>query len=225
MKNPKIKFVFLLILFSPFLLKAQEGCKVLKSEIAGSYDGGCKKGLAHGNGKSVGTDTYEGQFKKGLPHGQGTYTGADGSVYIGDWSKGLRDGEGELSYKIESMDTTIAGIWKNDVYTGPKPEKPEIIRVEGLDRHSIQREGDGSRIMVDIYMNGSPNATIENLSFLSTSGTEYTMGKSMGYENINFPVVVKISYTTWNKMHTSQHYVSFEFELKQEGNWKVVLTN
>jgi hypothetical protein len=225
MRTLKSKLVLILLLLVPFLLQSQTDCKVLKKEIAGNYEGDCKKGLAHGKGKAVGTDTYEGQFRKGFPNGNGTYTGADGSVFIGDWKNGIRDGEGTLTYQIEGRDTTIAGLWKDDIYIGPKPEKPEVKQMEGLDRYSIDREGNGSRILIDIYMNGSPNATIENLSILSTSGSEFSMGRSIGYENINFPVVVKISYKTWNKMHTSQHYVSFEFEIKQEGNWKVVLTN
>lgn len=224
MKNTKVKIVLLLFLI-PFLMMAQEDCKVIKKEISLTYQGDCKKGLAHGKGEAVGIDTYVGQFKKGYPHGTGTYTGADSSVYIGDWKNGVRDGEGELTYKIDGRDSTITGIWKDDVYVGPKPEKPKIIRSEGLERYSIRREGEGNRILVDIFMNGSPNTTIENLSFFATSGTEFTMGRSIGYENINFPVIIKISYKTWNKMHTSQHYVSFEFEIKPEGKWKVVLTN
>ena len=84
-------FIFCLSLMHGF---SQQECKVLKKEIAATYDGECKNGLAHGQGKAEGTDIYEGGFKKGLPCGLGTYTWANGDVYAGDWRKGLRNGWG-----------------------------------------------------------------------------------------------------------------------------------
>lgn len=225
MNNIRKHLLLLSMLTIPILVISQQDCKVLKKEIAGTYEGGCKKGLAHGKGKSVGTDVYDGQFRKGLPHGKGKYTTADGAVYIGEWKKGFRDGEGEYTYKIEDRDTTVVGIWKADIYLGPKPKKPTVIRVEGLDRYSIHREGEGNRIRIDIYMNGTPNTRLESFSIISSTGNEFTMGSSFGYENIIYPVLVKISYVTWNKSYSSQHYVSFEFEIEEEANWKVVLTN
>ena len=45
-------------------------CKATKAEISGTYVGGCKKGLVHGNGIAQGIDRYEGQFIKGLPSGK-----------------------------------------------------------------------------------------------------------------------------------------------------------
>ena len=63
----------LFVLFVVLPVHAQTNCKVLDSDIAGSYVGGCKDGLADGKGEARGRDSYVGEFKAGLPHGQGTY--------------------------------------------------------------------------------------------------------------------------------------------------------
>lgn len=42
----------------------QSECKVLLPALSGSYEGGCRKGLADGDGVAIGTDTYKGSFKK-----------------------------------------------------------------------------------------------------------------------------------------------------------------
>jgi hypothetical protein len=38
-------------------------------------------------------------------------------------------------------------------------------------------------------------------------------------------VVIKLNYTTWNKLHTSQNYIIFEFEITEPGDWKVEVYN
>ena len=78
---------------------AQDDCKVLIDKLSGQYDGGCKKGLADGQGTAKGEDNYVGAFKKGLPHGTGTYTWANGDVYNGEFKKGLKDGQGKMTIK------------------------------------------------------------------------------------------------------------------------------
>ena len=67
--------------------QAQTNCKVLDSDIAGSYAGACKDGLAHGKGTAKGKDAYEGDFIAGWPHGKGTYKWASGNSYTGDWQQ------------------------------------------------------------------------------------------------------------------------------------------
>ena len=58
-------------------------CRVMVDDIAGSYEGDCYKGKAHGVGKAIGKDTYEGEFKKGYPEGKGTYTWINGDYFEG----------------------------------------------------------------------------------------------------------------------------------------------
>ena len=223
-KHKRSLLVLFLCAFSLFLF-AQQDCKVLMKDIAGTYEGKCKKGLANGKGKAMGKDTYEGQFKQGLPDGSGTYSWSTGEVYSGQWNKGERHGEGEYRYKINGEDNVQSGIWDNDKYMGPKPERPRVNQMIGVDKYSINRFGDGNRVLIDIYINGVPNTTIEAFSILGTSGSEFTLGHSVGYENIIFPFLCKINYRTWNKFHTSLHNVIFEFDIKEPGDWRVVITN
>jgi len=205
-------------------LHAQE-CKVLLPEIADIYEGGCKKGLAHGKGKASGTDTYEGTFKKGYPHGDGTYSYANGDVYIGDMRRGEKDGEGTLTCKYGDRDTVLAGLWEKNEYLGPKPVRPEVLYKYGVDSYSFRKERDGDRFLVDILINGTPNTDVLDFAIVATSGNELSMGRSFGYENVIFPVVCKISYKSWNKLRTSRHEVIFEFKITDPGDWKVIITN
>jgi hypothetical protein len=40
--------------------------------LVGSYIGGCKNGLANGNGEANGAYHYKGAFKDGMPNGTGS---------------------------------------------------------------------------------------------------------------------------------------------------------
>ncbi|MGB3851768.1 MAG: hypothetical protein WA958_17500 [Tunicatimonas sp.] len=121
--------LFLLTVLTPVGLdippptETQESCRVRLPDLAGSYDGACRRGKAHGQGKAIGRDTYEGAFAKGFPHGQGTYTWANGDYYEGEFVKGSKEGEGKMvfaSVKTDSVqtDSIQAGLWKNDQFLG-----------------------------------------------------------------------------------------------------------
>jgi len=58
-----LTIVLIVILFLPSSF-AQTDCAVELASIRGKYEGDCKKGLANGKGKPIGTDTDEGEFKK-----------------------------------------------------------------------------------------------------------------------------------------------------------------
>ena len=73
-KPRSLKFLFSMLLIataSVLIAQDKSDCKVLAETLAESYEGDCKKGLADGKGKAIGTDSYEGGFKKGLPEGEG----------------------------------------------------------------------------------------------------------------------------------------------------------
>ena len=226
-----VKFTVCILILSCFFsmensLSAQEECKVLKPEISGSYTGKCKKGLADGKGKSVGKDIYEGQFSEGVPWGKGTYTWASGDVYAGEWKNGLRDGEGDFTFKLSEKDTTVNGLWENDRYIGPKPIAPEVITKTSIDRYNIYRQGDIlNRVLIEFLQNGMRNTGITNLIIASDRGTETNLGYLIGYENIIFPVTIKVNYTTWNKLRSQQFYASFEFRISEPGDWRVEIYN
>lgn len=220
----RISLILILIALSAFVF-GQQDCKVLMPEISGTYHGKCKKGLAHGKGKAVGTDTYEGNFRKGLPNGYGTYTSSAGTVYTGRLKKGMRHGEGSLTFSINNRDSLLVGIWEDDRYIGPIPEKPQVIHIDNVDRYSFRRQGDGDRIYIDIFKNGHRNSDIEQFMVIGTSGIKTQDEHIVYYENVVFPFVCKINYKTWNKAHTGQYYVIFEFKITQPGTWKLNIYN
>ena len=225
MKNLKLYLFAVLTFVFAVILQAQETCKVLVPELVGTYMGKCKKGLANGKGKAVGTDTYEGNFRKGLPNGGGTYTWASGATYKGDWVYGLRDGEGVYKFEYKGKDSIQDGIWDGDIYKGKKLREPYVIYKEFVTSYRFKRSGDGDRILIDLWLNGQINRDILDFSLISTSGTNFEMGRSFGIENIDFPIIVKVKYVSWNAAHSSRHTATFEFEISEAGNWQVNITN
>lgn len=224
----KSLFTIILLLGSFFYQEiiAQETCRVLKPSIDGTYKGKCKKGLASGKGIADGIDHYEGQFSKGLPHGKGVYTWATGEVYDGNWERGKRHGEGTYTFFYNGKDTISEGMWIDDRYAGPLVRKPMIITNTGVERYTIRKYGDNTnRVLVGFFQNGSPNSGISELMIDANSGYQVNLGPLTGFEGVVFPVKLKISYTTFNKLRTATHPVRFEFEIYEQGDWRVDLIN
>jgi len=215
--------VFALSLIDAF---SQENCKVLKPEIAGEYSGDCKNGLADGKGIAKGQDKYEGKFKKGLPNGQGIYTWASGEVYKGSWKEGKKDGEGKFTFKSRGYDTTTIGIWKDDVFYRVKvPAAYDVHRINGIKRYTVKRNGDGEKITLAIMKNGANNSAVYGLTFYCTSGTTYSVGPKIGYENVIFPCTMKILYSTRSSFNGGTIYCEFEVEFKTPGKWDITLND
>jgi len=220
-----IPFISLLLFFS-FQSIAQESCKVLIPEIDSLYTGKCKKGLAHGKGFAQGVDSYAGKFYKGWPQGKGTYTWANGDQYVGEWKKGKRNGEGYLILKLTTQDSIIEGIWENDLYLGPKPIAPKVISRTSIDRYSFKKTGGiKNRVLIDFLQNGARNTTITNLMIYSSNGIESDLGHSIGYDYIEFPVTIRVNYTTLNKLKSVEIQAIFEFEITEAGDWLVEIHN
>lgn len=226
MKKSFSIFTLVILLVATSGIHAQEACTVLLPQISGSYEGDCKKGLAHGQGKAKGTDQYEGQFRNGLPDGKGTYLWSTGEKYTGQWKNGKRNGIGEYTFPDNGKDTTNRGQWVDDKYTGPVIPKPSVIQKEGIDRYSFQKNGElRKRVLINFYQNGMRNTVLNNLLLSSSSGYETTLGISTGYDEVTFPVTIKISYTTLNKLNSMPVSVRFEFEISEPGDWVVDIHN
>lgn len=209
---------------TPFV-NAQD-CKVLVQKIDSIYTGKCKKGYAHGKGTAIGEDRYKGKFSRGLPNGKGTYTWANGDNYTGDWKDGKRNGEGKLTIKRVDRDSIMDGLWEKDIYLGSKPKKPRVINKEEIDRYSFRKSNNSKdRVLINFLQNGLPNKTLTNLTITTSSGTETRLGNSTGYEFIDFPVTMRVSYSTMNKLNTMRHEVIFEFEITEPGDWVLNLFN
>jgi len=223
----KVATIILLfcLISTPLWLLSQKKCKVLLPAISETYVGKCKKGLANGKGIATGADTYDGRFRQGLPNGIGTYTWSTGEEYIGEWDFGKRQGSGIYKFKYNGKDSIQAGIWKEDRYMGPAPPPPFILQSRNIQKYSFQKLGDKNKLSLEIYMNGAINSTIENLSIVSTNGSYQNYGRYIVFDYIDYPVMLKITYVTWNKFHSAQLDVVFEFEITEPGDWLLKLTN
>ena len=219
--------LYVVILFSGSIIYAQNDCKVLIPELSGSYTGKCKKGLAHGKGLAVGTDTYEGRFNKGLPNGSGKYTWEDGRVYDGAWSGGKREGKGTMFYPGEAQNSTVTGFWKNDSFVGKNFVPPyKIIRSRSVTRSSIRKINEmDNGIRLRIYLGGAINSEISAFSMASDTGDQFQTGEVIGIQNAMVPYTVTIKYRTWNHFRTQQHDVDFEFTINEPGTFEVIIHN
>jgi hypothetical protein len=222
----RLSWLIIISLFIPFFLAAQSDCQVLMPEIDSVYLGKCKKGLAHGKGLAMGTDTYEGKFKKGWPDGKGVYTWRNGDVYEGDFLDGVKEGEGKYSYKKNGKDTTLVGLWKEDVYIGPAPQAPKVKQSISIDRHNFRKNTDvQNRVLIDFYQNGGRNHAITDLLITADSGYEFELGHSKGFKDMTFPVTMLVKYSTPNKLQTRMVYCIFEFVIYEPGDWRLELFN
>lgn len=221
----KVLFSSLAIIIS-LAAYGQNDYKVLLPELQGEYEGKCKNKLAHGKGKAVGQDTYEGKFKKGLPSGKGVYTWSNGDVYKGMWKKGLKNGIGQLTVIKNNEEKVVTkGIWKDDAYLGPKPERPKVVENRGVARYNFKRVSDGNRILIGFFTETFSANPVRSLQFESSSGQTTSLSNYTGYETLTYPVKIRVSYSTRSKLGMSYSPVTFEFIISEPGDWRINLTN
>lgn len=148
-------------------------CIVIPESIKGTYEGGCERGKANGQGKAKGADSFEGEFKNGLPDGLGKYKWSNQNYYIGNWKKGLRDGKGVMHYTTASIDSVVEGYWKKDKYLGFYEKAYEVKAMTGRVTRVNCRISDkgGDDITVIVNKIGEGIVTISNITILR--GTFY----------------------------------------------------
>ena len=213
---------------------SQNKCKVLKPAIDITYSGGCKQGLADGQGVASGIDSYTGEFKKGLPNGTGTYIWSTGEKYEGEWKKGLREGTGKYTIPYDGRDSVLTGIWENDQYIGEKSIPPYTIQYRsGISRFSALRTGDQPlRVYYKFTRGGGTSeytSPINDLLLQGSSGNETGSSNNFGFDNVTFPFEGKVRFTAPSALSTqgSPEALSISYELNfvinQPGAWMVTI--
>lgn len=218
----KLGFLIIAMMITNHLFSQE--CKVLKPEIANSYQGECKNGLAHGKGAAKGQDSYIGEFRKGYPDGEGTYSWANGSIYIGEFRKGIRDGKGKYRWHTSQGDSVLVGVWRHDKYDGTGIAPYTVSREQSIPRYTIRKAlGVRDQINIQIMRAGSNLAEVSNLKISSDSGTDETKGYNYMINDAVFPVEIKMEFTVPNLFKTSEFTCIFNFIISEKGSWDVTL--
>ncbi len=210
------------VLFADHLF-AQE-CKVLKPEIANSYQGECKNGLAQGKGIAKGRDSYSGEFKKGYPDGTGTYVWANGYTYKGEWKKGKREGKGEYIQHTAKGDVTLVGTWIKDKYVGTDILPYQINQQQGVVKYSIKKViGNIGEIRIHFYRAGTDFCQMTDLTIVSDSGVDEALGSYFVIRNAVFPVQIKVNCKMPNLLNSNIYDCLFNFSIMEKGTWEVII--
>lgn len=228
MKCFSLSILLIVFSFAAFGQKEniKSSCKVLLPAISDSYEGECKKGLAHGEGVAKGVDEYNGEFIKGYPDGKGTYTWAVGNIYEGNWKKGKQYGYGKMTLKLLHGDSLVEGYWKDNKYVGKTFRKYDykVIEVRDIENVDIMRtDPNGTEVRIMFQKMGMRNYDLQDLFMTSDSGYESSMFS--GFEDVEFPVRVSVSYTTQSRTGTATRNCRVTFEIYEPGLWEVQLEN
>ncbi|MDF1550030.1 MAG: hypothetical protein P1P88_19550 [Bacteroidales bacterium] len=213
----------LLIVVSAKSQEKNSECKVLMEKISGSYEGGCKKGLAHGHGVAKGEDTYTGNFRKGLPDGRGLYTYSNGDSYFGLWRNGKKHGQGIIRYQNSKKDSIVKGTWVND-YMVQSDAKPQGYRVgfsRSIDQYSIVKTGTEEYRVEITFERAMSKYLPSDLSITGSSGNRALSPSKIIFVDINYPFTCTIEYTI--KYMQNILPCNFIFTISEPGKWDVKL--
>jgi len=219
--------ILMILTFALYAVTAagQSECKVLLPALSGSYEGGCRKGLADGDGVAIGTDTYKGSFKKGLPDGEGTYTWSTGAVYTGQWKKGMRDGYGTFTFPVNEKDSIQAGYWSEDAYVGKEQLAPYVIQHRiGVTRASFLKQGKGeSYVSFKFARSGNTSYNVEDLIMQGSSGEESITTAFTGFQHTSFPFEGKIQFKAPNLLESGMYNYEMRFVINHPGDWLITV--
>jgi hypothetical protein len=220
-----MQFIIYMLFLGITLQASREECKVLMESISQSYEGKCRRGLAHGQGLATGIDRYEGMFSQGLPHGPGIYEWANGETYHGYWRRGVRHGPGVMVN--QAGDTLAAGNWKNNVLktrTGVNETPDYVVRFQkNITRLRFVRVSDGNKVFVKLD-HGGGQRQISSLNTFGTSGTYLTRSNMFGYEEVTFPFEGRISFYGPSRTGYTIYLIELTYEINEPGNWEILLT-
>ena len=221
------KYCLLMILIIAVVPDAnsQSGCTVKLEAISISYEGACKKRLAHGYGKAMGErDAYEGDFRKGFPHGSGTYKWGDEKLYTGSFAKGMMDGKGELRiFRQDHPDSVLNGYFKEGKYVGKYESPYKVLAKRTVRQVTFQKKNNQVyQVSFRVFHNGKE---IRPGDFVITD-LESTVTRELsglpGFDNVNYPLrQAKVNFS----IQELQNPVMCEviFELYEPGQWEILI--
>ncbi|MEL6537840.1 MAG: hypothetical protein AAFQ98_20640 [Bacteroidota bacterium] len=196
---------------------SQSTCGVNLEELAGTYKGDCRQGLAHGEGTAEGTHRYQGEWRKGFPHGVGLYTYTSGDTYKGAFDRGRRDGQGKMTFCDGEVKE---GIWVDDRFVGNYAEAYEYIEKPESGNYELRRQGDEeNRIEVELTNRGMAFDP-QDLNFVASTGVPIRYTNRFGWEGVEFPCTIEVSYTVPS---ISGQRISFKVIVKEPGEWKMAV--
>lgn len=197
---------------------------VLKKELSGKYEGETKKGLAHGQGTAIGTDSYTGHFNKGLPESDGIYTFSNGDVYKGEFSKGVINGKGVMTYKKASADSIVEGYWQEGKYVGKTFIAPyDISNKTGSVNPSIIRQGDDNKVEI-VVMDPFNKYIIPQIMALGEFTQQNYYSRTL-FGDAKFPLTFDIRYSCTNKTNSAIIDSTIRIKINKPGAWVITLRN
>lgn len=213
-------------IFLGFAASAQQPCKVLLPDLDSVYIGKCKNGLANGKGEAWGRYHYTGKFVDGYPQGSGKAEYRDGTVYIGLWEKGKRQGKGVVRKMESGMMKEKTYLWAADtIQEEVVPPPYKVITQRNVSRLRVYKQGEENYVW--FYPNSTGGVASDEMDFQLTgsSGSEINYNPKFGYQDVKFPFKGSIRYKAWNKMRTTQFEILLEIEISEPGNWMVEIQN
>lgn len=200
-----------------------DDCEVDMASISGSYEGDCKRGKAHGEGKATGDDTYEGEFKKGLPDGKGKYTWSNGNYYEGEWEEGIKVGEGKMVIKREDeADSVLTGFWEADKYLG-KYEQPYEVGsyTPNINKLQVIKKGATPNQMNINIMRMNQPVNISNLNITSNNGNFFS--NQFVVEQFPFEAEIEFNAAAATGFGSSNERFKCEVKILEDGNWQIII--
>ncbi len=100
----------------PLASSGQTPCRVLDPELSGTYQGGCKDGLAEGDGMAKGFAEYQGGFHAGRKHGKGVKIWPSGDRYDGEFVEDRKESIGKYTWSPRGLSAgeSYSGAYLND---------------------------------------------------------------------------------------------------------------
>jgi hypothetical protein len=117
-------------------------------------------------------------------------------------------------------------LWENDIFIKEMSSSPyKVFIARDIDRYSVKRTGDGNKITLQIFKMGISNVDITDFNFNVDNGMYKQISNKYIYDQLIFPLTVKINYTTTNKLRTREINVVFEVTINEPGEWEIELNN